>query len=338
MLDQNNNQSIVLHGNGKVQLEMRETLAPDSNEVLVETIFSAISPGTERNLLLGTDQDDSVWSELQSYPRLTGYSNVGKVVKVGSKVDSQLIGEIVHNHGAHQQYAISAAEKVTVIPEMVNWKEATFASLGKVTMNSLRRGAVTWGETVLVTGMGIVGQFAVQFALIAGAKRVVAVDISDERLALLPKDDRIITIKDAQGNFPDQLQDKGIAVDVGIEASGNPAVINNLAKSIREQGRLVMLSSPNGTTSFHFHDYCNRNSLTIIGSHGFSHPPHGYLGNQWSSKNHGELFMEYMKLGLLDPSKLITHEFSSQDAISAYKLLSSNKNSSLGIILNWSKE
>ena len=140
------NPTVVITGKRHVHIEDRPVPQPGPGEVLIKTFRSLISTGTEMNLYKGEAQPGSVWSEMSSYPKLTGYSNVGEVMAVGENVSKAWIGLMVHNHGKHQAYTSAPAEKLAAVPQGVKMEDATFGSLAKVAMNGLRRGNLTWGD------------------------------------------------------------------------------------------------------------------------------------------------------------------------------------------------
>src|SRR6185312_6254902 len=66
---------------GKVSLEPVTVGEPDENQLLVETLYTAISPGTERAFLLA---EPNTITQRKGFPFPPGYSNVGRVLAVGS--------------------------------------------------------------------------------------------------------------------------------------------------------------------------------------------------------------------------------------------------------------
>ncbi|MDX1500778.1 MAG: zinc-binding alcohol dehydrogenase [Thermoanaerobaculia bacterium] len=320
-----------------------ETLAldvpsPEPGQVLVRTVRSLISAGTELTLLHASATGER-WGDLTHYPKLAGYSNVGRVEAVGEGVDPGWIGRTVHNHGGHQRFALSPEDRVAALPEGVSPEEAVFATLGKVAMNGLRRAAVTWGETVGVVGLGVLGQLVCRLCLRIGVRRIYAFEVTPARMARLPPSQRLI-------GFPGDLRDREVrrrfrdrhgasGVDVMIEATGEPTVLAAAPRLVRRQGRFLLLSSPRGPSHFDFHDLCNRPSLTILGAHGFSHPAEGSLDDRWTSRRHGELFLEMLAQGELTTRELITHRLRAADAACGYRGLSDDPAGTLGVVLQW---
>ncbi len=199
---------------GAVELVRVPAPACGPRSVLVQTLASAISPGTERHAaklgrqsLLRTalerpDLVDRVVTKFQGeglaatvravrekteQPVALGYSSCGRVVEVGVEIGDLRPGELVACSG--QDYA-SHAELVAVprtlvarVPPGVAVEQAAFATLGAIALEGVRLASVELGETVAVIGLGLLGQITVQLLVAAGC-RVVAVDLDPARVEL----------------------------------------------------------------------------------------------------------------------------------------------------------
>ena len=330
------NPSVVFTARDRVEVQHQPVTLPGPGEVLVRTRRSLISTGTELTLLHGTGQGEA-WSGLTHYPRTSGYSNVGDVVAVGDGVDPAWLGQRVHNHGPHQAYACSPADRIAALPPEVADESATFTTLAKVAMNGLRRAGLTWGESVVVVGLGLVGQLACQLCRVAGAQLVVAVDPSDFRRGCLPAERYLVPWSGSLEALATHLPElnHGRLADLVIEATGDSAVLPQEPALLRPHGRLLILSSPRGASRFDFHDLCNRRSLTLLGAHGFSHPPVETPDSPWTSRRHGEIFLDLIAGGQVNTKPLISHRFPAQEAPEAYRLLGEHRGEALGVVLEW---
>lgn len=327
---------------GKVELSSLPMPSPAAGEVLLRTRRTLISSGTELSILRQQPQQGSAWAQFAHFPRPSGYSHAGEVVEVGAGVDPGWIGERVASRSSHAAWVTSEASDLRPIPPHVSDEEATFATLAGVAMNGLRRARLTWGESVTIFGLGILGQLSARIASVAGAGPVFAYDLSPLRFSKLPEGTPIFSLVGNMeaGNMEAALTEVksrtgGVGADLAVEATGNPDVIPEEIRFLREQGRLLLLSSPRGPTRFDFHDLCNRCSITIVGAHGFSQPSVATPEFPWTSKRNGDLFLEWVASRRLSVRELITHRFSFQHALEAYDLLSEGPAKSLGIILEW---
>ena len=284
----------------QVEIRHAEASAPRRGQVLIRSLRTLISGGTELSPLTEQARPGSAWSEFAQFPRAAGYSNAGEVMQAGDGVDPSWIGKHVATRGPHAAWVTRREDDLRPIPDGVSDEEATFATLAGVVMNGLRRARLTWGESVVVFGLGIVGQLCVRVAAAAGAGPVFGVDLSESRLNMLPAGPRVrgLTASDHNGLLDAVRQhNHGRPADLVIEATGEADLIPAEIALLLDQGRLLMLSSPRSATQFDFHDLCNRRSITITGAHGFSQPKVEALENPWTSKRHGDLFLEWLAAG-----------------------------------------
>lgn len=331
----NKNPTIVFPKPREVVIEEREVPKIKDDEVLVKTKRSLISTGTELTILSGDFPEKSYWSNYGKYPFVPGYCNIGEVIEVGEKVDKNLVGKIVASYAPHSLYVSVKASEVRIVPEGISYEEASFFTIAEIVMNGVRRSQITFGESVVIYGAGLLGQLTARICKFAGARPVIVVDVSEYRLSFLPEN--IFRINPLTNNVVQEVKKltKGRMADIVFEVTGNPNVILEEFKCLRKLGRFVVLSSPRGPTTIDLHDYCNAPSFTIIGAHNSSHPPVETLNNPWSYKRHSELFFDLVINKELDISKLITHVVSYKEAPKIYQQLLEERTRFMGVILNW---
>lgn len=116
-----------------------------------------------------------------------GYSNAGVVVAKGQLVSSFNVGDRVACAGAgiasHAEYTAVPVNLAVKVPDEVPLESAGFSTIGAIAMQGLRRANVTFGETVLITGLGLLGLIAVQIAKAWGLI-VIGTDLNQRRLDL----------------------------------------------------------------------------------------------------------------------------------------------------------
>jgi 2-desacetyl-2-hydroxyethyl bacteriochlorophyllide A dehydrogenase len=331
------NPSLIFTGVGQVEIQYREIPAPSAGEVLIKSKRSLISTGTELTLLSGKARQGSVWSSLGAFPRPAGYCNVGEIVGVGEGVQPSLIGQRVASHCPHAAYVSCAAGELRHIPNAVADEDATLNTLAEVVMNGVRRAGLAWGETVAIVGLGLLGQLTARVCAVMGAQTIFGIEISAARLRYLPVAAYFHPLLGAACDLGEAIQgvNGGRLADVVFEVTGNPEVIPDELRLLRTQGRFVILSSPTGYSQFDFHDLCNRESYTIIGAHYFSHPSVATPDNPWTAVRHSEIFMSYLASRRIAVNDLISHRFSYKNASAAYGLLDGQRDTAMGVILEW---
>jgi 2-desacetyl-2-hydroxyethyl bacteriochlorophyllide A dehydrogenase len=333
------NPGVVFPVAGQVEFQEQELLPPGPEELLVRTRRSMISPGTELTILSGEFPENSAWAAYGRFPFLVGYSAAGVVVEMGSAVRSVKVGDLVAAPTPHALFATVAANSVSPVrDERVALDHIPFVSLGQVVMNGVRRADLKWGETVVVFGAGILGQLAVRFCRLVGARPVIAVDPALERLSCLPKEEGIVVIDPESTSVRERIEEvtRGRMADVVFEVTGNPSLIPTEFQALKaREGRFVVLSSPSGATLFDFHDLCNKPSHTIIGAHNSSHPPVETSANPWTLERDAELFLDLVASREVDLEPLVTDRLPYTSACDAYRTLLKERAHGLAVILNW---
>ncbi|HUP68386.1 MAG TPA: zinc-binding alcohol dehydrogenase, partial [Acidimicrobiales bacterium] len=186
----------------------------DGTEVLVRTVASVISSGTERALtslaqssLLAkararpdlvrqvirkakaegvVQASRAVRSRLESDLPL-GYSAAGVVVEVGRHVSGLVPGQMVATAGAgkanHAEYQAVPGLLCAVVPAGVEAEEAAFATIASIALHGLRLAELGPGAKIVVLGLGLVGQLAVRLAQASGLD-VAGIDVAEHPLSL----------------------------------------------------------------------------------------------------------------------------------------------------------
>ena len=149
--------SIDFVAKGKAEFREREidtnTLAPD--QVLLKTDCTLISPGTEFACISGMDPSG------MNFPKTLGYSAVARVLKTGSAVTSLHEGDrCLCYHSNHRNYLVMPESKlVRIEDDALPSEEAIFCVVGCMGFQGVRRCRPEFGESLMVMGLGLLGQF-----------------------------------------------------------------------------------------------------------------------------------------------------------------------------------
>ena len=332
------NPGILFTAPGSVVIEERDMPVAGEGAVVLRTRRSLISTGTELTVLAGDFSPESRWTRYAAYPFSPGYSAVGEVVEIGSRVDDAWLGRDVAAWAPHARFSSVPLRDVRIVPPFdLPDEELTFFALAETVLNGIRRSDVRLGESAAVFGLGILGQLAVRLLQIAGARPLLAVDPAEPRRALVPRRPELQTLDPRVGDPIEAVREltHGRMADVGFEVTGLGSLIASELKAVRAGGRFVILSTPRGVpTSL---DFCEVNELStsIIGAHVDSHPPAGSTFEQWTHVRHAELFFELVHAGALVVSDLITDRAHYSDAPATYARLLEDRSQSLATIFSW---
>lgn len=331
--------TVVFTDAKQVSLEEVELPPLGEGQVLIETRCSLISTGTELTAFSGEFPPGSAWANYVRYPWRPGYSNVGVVLETGPGVDGVQAGERVVSHGAHASLVIQSRGQVQPVPEGVSDEEAAFCTVGVISLNGVRLSRLQLGESVVVCGVGLVGNLAVQLARKSGGWPVVALDLSAGRLEVAASHGATHVIEGDAAAARDELLalNRERLADVVFEVTGNPKVIPGLFKLARKLGRVILLGSPRGKTEVDFHDEVHTNGLHVIGAHNSTHTPVETPYNVWTLQRDRELFLDLVAAGEVRVDDLVTSRFSWREAPEAFRMLWEDRARSMGVMLDWTR-
>jgi len=320
-----------------VVIQEEEIRQPSSNEVLVKTVVTLVSSGTEMTAFRGNFPPGSAWAGYVRYPFTPGYSNVAKVVKVGKRAGSLAPGDLVFSWAPHCSHAVLSKDAVTKIPAGMNVRDAVFGTLGQIALNGIRLAEIALGDCVIVAGLGPLGQLALQCARLCGAYPLVAVDLFPRRLevALGHGADHIVNAgSEDVAKAISEVSRKRMA-DVVIDVTGNQQFIPQALKLLKRRGKLVVLGSPRGPVQVDFHNEVHSLGLRIIGAHNSMHTPVETPYNQWTLSRDLELFFDLLSHKRITVADLVTHEYRWQDAPKAYAMLHQQAGDALCVLFDW---
>ena len=327
-------QRVIWPSQATVEIEEFKIPPLRDNEVLVATECSLISPGTERAFLLGLPNAQG------HYPSYPGYSNVGKVMEVGTNVSGFTSGDRVASSRGHtSHFATSPDSLIKIMDAALSAEEAVFFNLSAISLQGVRKARIELGETALVLGNGLIGLLAMQLAKLSGAFPVMSVDLADSRLELAKAMAVDYALNPEADDFDQRIAEitKGKGPAVVIEATGHPAVINTAFTLAGWCGRVVLLASTRGeTNAVNFYRDVHKKGLNVIGAHNSVRPRQESSENFWTNRDDCELALQLIAQHRVVVTPLISHRLRSTDAAEAYRQLMEWEENLLGVVLHWS--
>lgn len=178
----------------------------------------------------------------------TGYSAAGTVIAVGSEVDGIAVGDRVACAGAgvanHAEVIDVPVNLCVPVPQQVSFDAAATVTLGAIAMQGVRRAQPTLGETVVVIGLGILGQITAQL-LTANGCRVIGTDVDNKRIATALENGLDHGINPNDGNLVDNIVKltDGFGADAAIitAASASSDILAQAFQSCRKKARVVIV-------------------------------------------------------------------------------------------------
>lgn len=359
---------------------------PGENELLVAVYTSVISTGTEtmdmkKNELTLSEklhEKKVLWDKLSRIIhekglntaikaikdklspedqsvlfRPVGYSNSGMVVAKGQLVTGFNPGDRVACAGAgfasHAEYAIVPVNLAVKMPDEVTFESAGFTTVGAIAMQGIRRANVTFGETVVITGLGLLGLLAVQIAKAWGLV-VIGIDINTGRLELAKELGADHCFAADENNLVQKIKDitNGYGADAVIiyaaTKSSEPA--NQALNLCRRKGTVVIVGSVGMdlqrdamyskeldfvmSTSYGPGRYDNQYEIKGIDY------PIGYV--RWTENRNMKEFVRLLASRQVKVDRLISNSFTIEQAQQAYQSLIENNGEHISAVFSYPHE
>lgn len=347
-----------------------------SNGVVIQTLKSFVSAGTERMLVdfakknivgkavMMPDQVKKVLRTVKTegllntfekvqakldQPIPLGYSCAGLVKEVGRNVTGLSVGDRVACGGAgyanHSDYNYVPKNLVAKIPECVSFEDASCATVGSIALQGVRQCDLRLGENVCVMGLGLLGLLAVQMLKATGI-RVIGFDPDEERCKLAEAlgADRVISsgLEAACADFSEGFGVDAVLITAATKSNEPIAVAGEIC---RMKGKVVVTGLVGMDIPRDMY-YKKELDFKLSLSYGpgrydskYEEGGHDYPYGyvRWTEQRNIKAFLDMVAAGTVTPSKLVTHRFGIDDALDAYSLmLGKTDESYLGITINYS--
>jgi predicted dehydrogenase/threonine dehydrogenase-like Zn-dependent dehydrogenase len=350
----------------------------DENGVLVANAFSLISSGTERgmvesgreNLLKkAIERPDLVKKILYKVrqegisrtlakvkgiiqePKPLGYSTSGIVIEVGKNITDINVGDRVACGGAqcahHSEINLVPRNLVVRIPESVDMSEAAFSTIGAIAMQGIRRAGRSFGETIVIIGLGLLGNLGAQISNSQGYK-VIGFDLDKRRVDLaksLGIESYILSEVDPVKKVIERTDGFGADAVILYVATDSSEPVNLAFDMCRQKGKVVLV----GVCGLQLHRekmYKKELDFLISTSYGPGRYdriyeeenidyPIGYV--RWTENRNMEEFVKLISQGKIRIKELISATFPIEEAINAYRFLESEEKP-LAVLLKYECE
>ena len=315
-------------------------LAP--NEVAVKTVFSTISAGTERANFVG-ENAVSVFSDAEfPFPRTVGYSSAGVVEAVGSAVTKVKVGDRVATYwGKHINYNILPEENVVKIEnDNVSFEEAAVSLIATFPLAALRKVNLEIGESMLVMGLGILGQLAVMQARAAGAYPVIACDPVEERREEALKNGADYAFDPLDKDFAEKIKAVSCGgVKTAIEVTGLGVGLNETLDCMAKLGRIALLGCTRSSDfSVDYYHKVHGPGITLVGAHTSARPDKESYPSYFTHEDDIKTVLRLCGGGRLPIKNLLKETHRPGECQEIFTRLATEKNFPIGVQFDWREE
>lgn len=305
-------------------LELFELVGPAEGEVLIETVASGVSPGTEVANFGVMPNTSPV------FPSCPGYSAVGRVLSVGKGVTEFRAGDLVATQSPHASLGIARASEIAKAPDGLG-NALSLHTMAWIAWHGVHLAGIQQGSKVAVLGRGMIGQLCCQIARAKRPALLVSVARSHqfETDSLRRFCDSIIALDDSD-------EWRSVQADVTFEVTGSPSALQTAIDLTRDGGRVVLLGSSRGTTeSVDFAKIAERR-IELVGAHTASMRSCAIPG-VYDPKFVAEQIMAAAGSGILDMAGLAEREISPEEAPQLFLEMADGRYKALGLIIDWTR-
>lgn len=280
----------------------------------------------------------------------TGYSAAGRVIEVGSEVEGFRPGDRVACGGArianHAEIIDVPVNLAVRLPDHLPTDLAATVTLGAIALQGVRRTAPTLGETIVVVGLGILGQLTAQLLRAHGC-RVIGIDLSPQRISLAIANGMEHGIDPGREDYVAAVQrlTDGFGADAVVITAATPQheVISQAMQTCRKKGRVVLV----GDVGLHLkrEDFYQKElDFFISSSYGPGrYDPYYEEGGQdyplpyvrWTENRNMEAYLRLLADGRIQLSNLAHEPYDVERAEEAYGLLAGDGEKPLLMLLRY---
>ncbi|MCB8973625.1 MAG: zinc-binding alcohol dehydrogenase [Ardenticatenaceae bacterium] len=330
------------------QLELRnEPLPPLPDDgLLVQTVVSAISPGTEMLLYRGqmpaelmADATIAALGE-GGYPQKYGYAAVGRIVEIGKLVAPRWLDRLVFAFQPHQTHFIAQPDEVLPLPEGMLPETAVFLPNMETAVSFVMDAQPGIGEQTAVFGQGIVGLLTTSLLAQLPLACLLTLDGYPLRRDWSQKLGASASLDPTAPDLADQIQaalphaNHHPGLDLAFELSGNPVALDGAIELMGFNGR-ILIGSWYGSkrANLNLGGKFHRSQIQLISSQ-VSHLAPRWSG-RWSKAR--RMAVAWEMLAKVQPQQLITHRFPLTQAADAYELIDLRPETAVQVVFTYNE-
>ena len=271
-----------------------------------------------------------------------GYCNVGTIIDADNTGFER--GTRVVSNGPHAEIVRVSKNLIAKIPDQVDDETAVFTVLGAIALQGIRLVHPTIGETVVVTGLGLIGLITVQILKANGCK-VLGIDFDSAKCKLAKEfGAEVVDLSMEQSPIEASLAfSKGRGVDAVIitASSDSNDIVHQAAIMCRKRGRIILVGVVGlGLSRADFYEKeltfqvsCSYGPGRYDDDYELKGRDYPFAFVRWTEQRNFETVLDLMASGSIDVKPLISHRFKIGDALVAYEKLEDY--SSLGILIDY---
>ena len=335
------NDGIVFTRPGVAELIERDSGAAEGDLVLVRTLFSTVSPGTEKANITGNPNVSGASAPSVRFPRSAGYSSCGIVEETGPDVKSVKPGDyVVMYRSKHLRYNLLHEKNVIKFdPERLSPEEAATLYITVFPLAAIRKTRLEIGESALVMGCGLLGQLAVRQLRAAGAVPIIAADLIESRRKQALEGGADYALDPAEEGFADKVKElTGGGANVCIEVTGVGAGLDGALDCMKPFGRVALLGCTRDKEfSIDYYRKVHFPGITLVGAHTNARPDHESHPGYFTDRDDICSMIKLIESGRIDLKPMLGEVYSPSECGAVYERLINDKSFPTVVQFDWRK-
>ena len=211
--------------------------------------------------------------------------------------------------GMAEYMKFPAQSLVHKVPDRIPPIHAALVEPLSCSIHAVKRGEIEFGDIVVVAGAGTLGLGMIGAARLKNPRQLISIDLVDQRLNVAKNLGADVVLNPMRTDVVAKVLEMtdGYGCDVYIEATGHPSAVEQGLHMIRKAGTFVEFSVMKEPVTVDWTIIGDTKELNIHGAH---LGPHSY-----------PLAIDYIDRGLIDVSKIATHQFNLPDYKSAFEMV-----------------
>ncbi len=322
-----NNKQIIFTKPYNAEVLDVPTREPNPDEVLVRTLRSTISSGTERANIIG--EKNVTWAKNAEvpFPRTCGYSAAGIVEKVGENVKDYKIGNrVALSWSVHSKYNTIPAKNVHKLLDGVDFDEAALVHIATFPLAAIRKCHLEIGESAMVVGLGVLGILGIKLLKVAGAYPIIAVDLDDEKCQQALEWGADFAFNPTDPDFREKVRAVTGGVNVAIEVTGNGKGLDTTLDCMAKFGRVALLGcTRNSDFTIDYYKKVHGPGVSLIGAHTLARPDNESSAGHWTTHDDAIAIIKLLKGNRLEFKSLIEEVHTIAEVPEIYNRLINDK-------------
>ena len=148
-------------------------------------------------------------------------------------------------HGAFAEYVVVPQNISYHLPAELSFEHAALIEAVSIAVHAANRTPVKLGDTAVVMGSGMIGLLVIQAIRLAGAAKVIAIDLDDNKLKIAQSLGADVGINAKNVNAAQEVAalTGGRGADVGIEVVGATATIQSTIDCVKRGGAITLVGN-----------------------------------------------------------------------------------------------